>query len=249
MRHFKEGHLFKPMARQVQAVVTPPGAEYCLADIRPAPAIRAATFETALHAVSGEEERMGILRSTLVLFAISVGLTSALLAQSSSPFPRLPPPADEPPAADAPPVRAKPAARRAQTPPATQLMDKAHRDRLLQLLAREGKQEGLDPSACAALGIRTGGQPLPVMQVGAVEGKTREAFSRVENRKDEYVFSFDQDKDNPNSPGYAFHAGANFRLIGGAEFANGRWVKMPPAKAATLYAQQMRDWVATIDGN
>src|SRR5437016_2244240 len=125
-------------------------------------------------------------------------------------------------------------------------MDKAHRDRLFQLLAREGKRESLDPIACAAVDIRTGGRPLPVMQVGAVEGKTRATFNRVESRKDEYIFSFDDDKDNPNSHGLAFRAGANLQLISSAEFVNRQWIKIPPVKAAILYREQLVDWVDII---
>ena len=202
---------------------------------------------------------MAFLRITLVVSAIIVGFTSALLAQAAHPFPptprsSTPPPADttttEPPAADGlAAAPSTPTPRAAPTVPASKQMDKAHRDRLLRLLAREGKRESLDPIACAALDIRTGGKPLPVMQVAAVEGKTRATFNRVENKKDEYIFSFDDDTSNPDSHGLAFRAGANFRLIGGAEFVNGQWTKMPPEKSAALYAEHMRDWVDIIDAN
>ena len=128
-------------------------------------------------------------------------------------------------------------------------MDKAHRDKLFLLLTREGKRTTLDPSVIATLGIKTNGIPVAVRQVSAIEAKTRADFNRLENKKDEYIFFFDDDKDNPQSPSVAFRAGANFKLIAAIEYRNGEWIKMPPARAAALFAEQMRQWVDTIDAN
>ncbi len=128
-------------------------------------------------------------------------------------------------------------------------MDKARRDKLFALLAKEGKQAELDAAAMGVLGLKNGGKPVPVMQVTAIEGKARADFNRVEKRKDEYVFFFDDDKDNPESGSIAFRAGANFKLIAAIEYSKGKWTKIPPRIAATLFAQQIEQWIHTVDAN
>src|SRR5262249_16129308 len=85
--------------------------------------------------------------------------------------------------------------------------------------------------------------------ISAVDGKTRADFNRVQNKKDEYVFAYDVDKDNPQSPSMAFRAGANFKLIAAIEYSNGKWTKIPPSRAAPLFAQQIDQWVRTVDAN
>jgi hypothetical protein len=131
-----------------------------------------------------------------------------------------------------------------------QPMDSKHRSRLLQLLVREGKSNALDPTACTLMGIKNSGKPVPVLEVAAVDGNTRAAFSRLASSKDDYIFLFDADRENPESPGIAFHAqGSSFRLVAGIEFINGAWAKMAPVKAAPLYAQQMQQWVGIVDAN
>ena len=129
-------------------------------------------------------------------------------------------------------------------------MDRRHHDRLLQILAREGKPNVFDPVACTLLGIVNRGRPLPVMEVAAVEGRTRAVFSRLIDRPDDYLFVYDSDRDDPDSPGTAFRAqGANFRLAGAIEFVDGRWVRMAGAKAAPLFTAQMRRWADIVDAN
>ena len=136
----------------------------------------------------------------------------------------------------------------AQAAPA-QTMDQLRQQKLFYLLTREGKRTMLDEKAMALLGLNGRGSPMPVMQVSAVDGKTRADFNRLESQRDEYVFFFDDDRNNPNSSSMAFRAGANFRLISAIEFSNGRWIKMAPARAAELYAEQMRIWTTVVDIN
>jgi hypothetical protein len=91
---------------------------------------------------------------------------------------------------------------------------------------------------------------VPVLEVAAVEGRTRAVFSRLAASKDDYIFLYDADKENPDSPGIAFHArGAGFRLVAGIEFVDGDWTKMPLAKSAPLFAQQMLRCVGIVDAN
>src|SRR5580693_8496507 len=70
-------------------------------------------------------------------------------------------------------------------------MDRRHHDRLLQILAREGKGNVFDPVACALLGIANRGRPVAVLEVAAVEGRARAIFSRVVDRPDDYLFVYD----------------------------------------------------------
>jgi hypothetical protein len=129
-------------------------------------------------------------------------------------------------------------------------MDRRHHDRLLQILAREGKGNVFDPVACALLGIANRGRPVAVLEVVAVEGRARAIFSRVVDRPDDYLFIYDSDTDDPDSPGMAFHArGANFRLAGAIEYVDGRWVRMAGAKSASLFPAQMRRWADIVDAN
>jgi hypothetical protein len=131
-----------------------------------------------------------------------------------------------------------------------ELMDSNHRSKLLRLLQREGKKNDLDPMACALLGIKNRGKPVPVLEVAAVAGKTRSVFSRLAASKDDYIFVYDADSANPDSPGIAFRArGASFRLVAGIEFVNGSWAAMPLAKSAPLYAEQMLSWGDIVDAN
>jgi hypothetical protein len=135
-------------------------------------------------------------------------------------------------------------------PQTLQPMDSRHRAKLLRLLAREGKSNVIDPMACTLLGIKNSGKPVPVREVAAVEGKARAVFSRLAASSEDYIFLFDENKDDPDSPGIAFHAGgASFRLIAGIEFIDGGWMKMPPATSEALYAQQLLRWVEIIDAN
>jgi hypothetical protein len=138
-------------------------------------------------------------------------------------------------------------AARAQT---SQLIDRGHRARLLQLLVREGSRDSLEAAACALMGIKNGGKPIPVTQVAAVDGRTRAVFNRLEGRKDDYVFQFDEDQGDPDSPGIAFRVGGtSFRLIAAIEFIDGGWRRMTPGRAASIYAQEMHRWVDIIDAN
>jgi len=184
----------------------------------------------------------------IALWARTVeGATSIAQTPSSSIFPApqpAPPRTTEPPAAPIASSRT-PAALSSQG----QGMNRARQEKLLALLAVGGKETSLDAIAVELLGIKSAGRPLPVMQVSAIDGKTKADFNRVQNRKDEYVFSYDEDKDNPQSPSMAFRAGANFKLIAAIEYSNGRWAKIPPARAATLFAQQIETWVYTVDAN
>jgi hypothetical protein len=135
-------------------------------------------------------------------------------------------------------------------PQALQPMDSRHRSKLLKLLAREGSNTVMDPVACTLMGIKNSGKPVPVREVAAVDGRTRAVFSRVATSGDDYVFLFDEDKNNPDSPGIAFHArGAGFRLVAGIEFIGGEWMKMPPGRSEPLYTQQLLKWVDVIDAN
>jgi hypothetical protein len=128
-------------------------------------------------------------------------------------------------------------------------MNKARQQKLLTLLAIGGKQASLDATATGLLGLQNRGRPLPVMQVSAVDGRTKADFNRVQSSKDEYVFFYDEDKDNPNSSSLAFRAGPNFKLIAAIEYNNGRWIKIPPARAAASFAKQIDIWVRTVDLN
>jgi hypothetical protein len=144
-------------------------------------------------------------------------------------------------------VSALPMAARAQ---AVQAMDSRHRGKLLKLLAREGSNNVMDPEACTAMGIKNSGRPVPVREVAAVDGRARAVFSHIAAGGEEYVFLFDEDKDNPDSPGIAFHVrGAGFRLVAGIEFVAGGWVKMTPGRSEPLYTQQLLKWVDIIDAN
>jgi hypothetical protein len=131
-----------------------------------------------------------------------------------------------------------------------QPMDSRHRSKLLQLLAREGKSNVVDSAACTLLGIKNSGKPVPVREVAAVERKTRAVFSRLAASSDDYIFLFDADTENPDSPGLAFHArGASFRLVAGIEFIDGDWMKMTLARSEPLYTQQLQRWVEIVDAN
>jgi hypothetical protein len=131
-----------------------------------------------------------------------------------------------------------------------QPMDSRHRSKLLQLLAREGSNNVMDPMACTLMGIKNSGRPVPVREVAAVDGRTRAVFSRLAAGGDDYIFLFDEDRENPDSPGIAFHArGASFRLVAGIEFIGGDWVKMTLARSEPLYTLQLRRWVDIIDSN
>jgi len=133
---------------------------------------------------------------------------------------------------------------------AFQAMDSRHRSKLLKLLAREGNNNVMDPDACTAMGIKNSGRPVPVREVAAVDGRTRSVFSHIAAGGEDYVFLFDEDRENPDSPGTAFHVrGASFRLIGGIEYTDGEWVKMTPARTERLFTQQLLKWVNIIDSN
>src|SRR5262249_53297577 len=69
-------------------------------------------------------------------------------------------------------------------------MTKARQEKLVALLVIGGKEVVLDAAAMELLGIKSGGRPLQVMQISAVDGKTRADFNRVQNKKDEYVFAY-----------------------------------------------------------
>jgi hypothetical protein len=131
-----------------------------------------------------------------------------------------------------------------------QPMDSRHRSKLLRLLAREGSNNVLDPMTCTLMDIKNSGRPVPVREVAAVEGRMRAVFRRIAGNSDDYVFTFDEDKDNPDSPGVAFHArGASFRLVAGIEFIGGEWTKMTAERSEPLYTQQLLRWVGIIDAN
>jgi len=142
-----------------------------------------------------------------------------------------------------------PPARSSSSDSAPRSIDKARQEKLFALLAKEGKQVSLEAVPMMLLGYKNGEKPVSVTQVTAVEGKTRWDFNRVQNRKDEYVFFFDDDKDNPESGSLAFRAGANFKLIGAIEYRKGKWIKIPPRVASILFAQQIDRWIETIDAN
>jgi hypothetical protein len=177
---------------------------------------------------------MDSIRSTLAIFTlVAFGAASPLAAQPASPFP----PEEDAPAAAAPP--------RPQPPP---VMAKAHRDKLFALLTKEGRAEDFDPSVMAAVGIKTT-EPVRVRLLNAVEGKLRSTFSRPEKRKDEYFFFHDEDQTNPESASLIFRVAGNFRLIAAAQYGDGKWTRLPAAKAAALYTEQIRHWVEIIKAN
>jgi hypothetical protein len=148
-------------------------------------------------------------------------------------------------AATACPLAAWPFAAHAQA-----FMDRRHHDRLLQLLARDGQGNVFDPVACALVGITNRGRPVPVLEVAAVDGRIRAVFSRLVDRPDDYLFVYDSDRDDPDSPGMAFRAhGASFRLAGGIEYVDGKWARMSPPKAGSLFTAQMRRWADIVDAN
>src|SRR5437764_13977005 len=98
---------------------------------------------------SREEIRMRTLRNGILFSVITLSLTSELVAQMANPVPATPrsgPLPEEAPIGIPPPAAGVPAVipatpRSAPMAPASQRMDKANRDRLLRLLAREGKKE------------------------------------------------------------------------------------------------------------
>jgi hypothetical protein len=117
------------------------------------------------------------------------------------------------------------------------------------LPALDGLDATLPPQALMSAAVEANVRWTVRAMLESPEGKARAAFARLEGKKEEYIFVLDDNKDDPNSHGLAFRAGANFRLIAGAEFVNGHWIRMPPLKAATLYNQQLNDWVDIIDAN
>jgi hypothetical protein len=185
--------------------------------------------------IRGGEKPMDAFRSTLAIFTlVAFGAASPLAAQTASPFP----PDDDAPAA-------APAAPRPQPAP---VMAKVHRDKLLALLAKEGRAEEFDPEVMAALGIKTT-EPVRVRLLNAVEGKLRSTFSRPEKRKDEYFFFYDEDQTNPESPSLIFRVSGNLRLIAAAQYGNGKWTRLPAAKSAAMYADQIKNWVEIAKAN
>src|SRR5262249_50792551 len=131
--------------------------------------------------------------------------------------------------------------------PPTRGPSNMRRDRLLALLAQEGKPAALEAAPMELLGIRTGGNPVPVKQLTAIEGRTKADFNRLDRQSNEYVFFFDEDKDNPQSPSTAFRTDENFRLITAIEYSNGRWVNILAPRSATLFARQIEIWNHTVD--